>query len=174
MNAQTHSEIGPSLRILTLRSQRVLLDTDLARLYGVETRALNQAVKRNLDRFPSEFAFPLTREEILSISQTVTSLGHLKFSKSVQAFTEYGALQASNVLNSPQAVQMSLYVIRAFVKIREELTANIAILKRLAEIDKTLLEHDLALHSIWTKLQPLLTPPPEPPKRRIGFIADNP
>ena len=81
MNAQTHSEIGPSLRILTLRSQRVLLDTDLARLYGVETRALNQAVKRNLDRFPSEFAFPLTREEILSISQTVTSLGHLKFSK---------------------------------------------------------------------------------------------
>jgi len=174
MNAQTHSEIGPSLRILTLRGQRVLLDTDLARLYGVETRALNQAVKRNLDRFPSEFAFPLTREEILSISQTVTSLGHLKFSKSVQAFTEYGALQASNVLNSPQAVQMSLYVIRAFVKIREELTANIAILKRLAEIDKTLLEHDLALHSIWTKLQPLLTPPPEPPKRRIGFIADNP
>ncbi len=174
MNAQTHSEIGPSLRILTLRSQRVLLDTDLARLYGVETRALNQAVKRNLDRFPSEFAFPLTREEILSISQTVTSLGHLKFSKSVQAFTEYGALQASNVLNSQQAVQMSLYVIRAFVKMREELTANIAILKRLAEIDKTLLEHDLALHSIWTKLQPLLTPPPEPPKRRIGFIADNP
>ena len=174
MNAQTHSEIGPSLRILTLRGQRVLLDTDLARLYGVETRALNQAVKRNLDRFPSEFAFPLTREEILSISQTVTSLGHLKFSKSVQAFTEYGALQASNVLNSPQAVQMSLYVIRAFVKMREELTANIAILKRLAEIDKTLLEHDLALHSIWTKLQPLLAPPPEPPKRRIGFIADNP
>ena len=174
MNAQTRSEIGPSLRILTLRGQRVLLDTDLARLYGVETRALNQAVKRNLDRFPSEFAFPLTREEILSISQTVTSLGHLKFSKSVQAFTEYGALQASNVLNSPQAVQMSLYVIRAFVKMREELTANIDILKRLAEIDKTLLEHDLALHSIWTKLQPLLAPPPEPPKRRIGFIADNP
>lgn len=174
MNAQTHSEIDPSLRILTLRGQRVLLDTDLARLYGVETRALNQAVKRNLDRFPSEFAFPLTREEILSISQTVTSLGHLKFSKSVQAFTEYGALQASNVLNSQQAVQMSLYVIRAFVKMREELTANVAILKRLAEIDKTLLKHDLALHSIWTKLQPLLAPPPEPPKRRIGFIADNP
>ena len=69
---------------------------------------------------------------------------------------------------------MSLYVIRAFVKMREELTANIAILKRLAEIDKTLLEYDLALHSIWTKLQPLLAPPPEPPKRRIGFIADNP
>ena len=101
-------EITPKLRILTLRDQRVLLDADLARLYGVETRALNQAVKRNLDRFPVEFAFPLTREEILSISQTVTSLASLKFSKSVQVFTEHGALQAANVLNSPQAVQMSL------------------------------------------------------------------
>jgi len=78
------------------------LDADLARLYGVETRALNQAVKRNIDRFPEEFAFDLTREEILSISQTVTSLAALKFSKSVRAFTEYGSLQAANVLSSPQ------------------------------------------------------------------------
>jgi hypothetical protein len=170
MKARPPAEIVPQLRILTIRDQRVLLDADLARLYGVETRALNQAVKRNLDRFPSEFAFPLTREEISSISQSVTSLSHLKFSKSVHAFTEHGALQAANVLNSPAAVQMSLYVIRAFVKLREELTANLAILKRLAEIDKTLLEHDSALRAIWTKLQPLLAPPPEPPRRRIkGF-----
>ncbi len=170
MKAKPLTEIVPQLRILTLRDQRVLLDADLARLYGVETRVLNQAVKRNLDRFPVEFTFPLTREEILSISQTVTSLGHLKFSKSVQAFTEHGALQAANVLNSPAAVQMSLYVIRASVKLREELTANITILKRLAEIDQTLLEHDSVLRAIWTKLQPLLAPPPEPPRRRIkGF-----
>ena len=101
---------------------------------------MNQAVKRNVDRFPTEFAFPLTREEILSISQTVTSLGRLKFSKRVHAFTEHGALQAANIVNSPQAVQMSLYVIRAFVKMREEFTANATILKRLAEIDKTLLD----------------------------------
>lgn len=159
----------PKLRILTIRDQRVLLDADLARLYGVETRALNQAVKRNLDRFPTEFAFPLTRDEILSISQTVTSLGLLKFSKRVHAFTEHGALQAANVLNSPQAVQMSLYVIRAFVKMREELTANVTILKRLAEIDKTLLEHDSALRDVYRKLLPLLQPPPDPPRRRIGF-----
>jgi hypothetical protein len=172
MKAKPHAEIVPNLRILTLRDQRVLLDADLARLYGVETRALNQAVKRNIDRFPAEFAFPLTREEILSISQTVTSLGHLKFSKSVHAFTEHGALQAANVLNSPAAVQMSLYVIRAFVKMREELTANAAILKRLAEIDKTLLEHDSALQDVYRKLLPLLQPPPEPVKRRIGFNAD--
>ena len=163
----------PKLRILTLRDQRVLLDADLARLYGVETRALNQAVKRNLDRFPVEFAFPLTREEILSISQTVTSLGSLKFSKSVQVFTEHGALQAANVLNSPQAVQMSLYVIRAFVKMREELTANATILKRLAEIDKSIFLHDSALRDIYRKLLPLLAPPPEPPRRRIGFNRDT-
>ena len=143
--------IVPKLRILTIRDQRVLLDADLARLYGVETRALNQAVKRNLDRFPEEFAFALTREEILSISQSVTSLAALKFSKSVHVFTEHGALQAASVVNSPEAVQMSLYVIRAFVKMREELTANVTIFKRLAEIDKTLLQHDSALRDVYRK-----------------------
>jgi hypothetical protein len=163
----------PKLRILTIRDQRVLLDADLARLYGVETRALNQAVKRNLDRFPEEFAFTLARDEILRISQTVTSLRYIKFSKRVQVFTEHGALQAANVLNSPRAVQMSLYVIRAFVKMREELAANATILKRLAEIDKSLLVHDSALRDLYHKLLPLLAPPPEPPRRRIGFNADT-
>ena len=166
------TESVPKLRILTIRDQRVLLDGDLARLYGVETRALNQAVKRNLDRFPKEFAFPLTRDEILRISQTVTSLRDIKFSKNVQVFTEHGALQAANVLNSPQAVQMGLYVIRAFVKMREELAANATILKRLAEIDRSLLVHDSALRDLYQKLLPLLAPPPEKPRRRIGFNQD--
>lgn len=173
MSTHPHSEIATKLRILTIRDQRVLLDTDLAQLYGVETRALNQAVKRNQDRFPAEFAFVLTREEIQSISQSVTSLTTLKFSKSVQAFTEHGALQAANVLNSPKAVHMSLYIIRAFVKMREELAANTTILKRLAEIDKTLMTHDTALRDVYRKLLPLLQPPPEPPRRRIGFNQDD-
>ena len=166
------TENVPKLRILTIRDQRVLLDADLARLYGVETRALNQAVKRNLDRFPEEFAFILTRDEILRISQTVTSLRDLKFSRSVQAFTEHGALQAANVLNSPQAVRMGLYVIRAFVKMREELAVNATILKRLAEIDKSLFVHDSALRDLYQKILPLLAPPPEKPRRRIGFNQD--
>jgi ORF6N domain len=174
MKAELHPEIVSKLRILIIRDQRVLLDVDLARLYGVETRALNQAVKRNLERFPEEFVFSMTREEILSISQTVTSLAQLKFSKSVQVFTEHGALQAASVVNSPKAVQMSIYVIRAFVKMREELASNVTILKRLAEIDKTLLQHDSVLRDVYRKLLPLLQPPPEPPKRRIGFNADNP
>jgi hypothetical protein len=179
--------IVSKLRILTIRDQRVLLDADLARLYGVETRALNQAVKRNQDRFPAEFAFQLTDEEFLGISQSVTSKSAALTSQTVMSkpgrggrrhrpyvFTEHGALQAASVVNSPEAVQMSLYVIRAFEKMREELTANVTILKRLAEIDKTLLQHDSALRDVYRKLLPLLQPPPEPPKRRIGFNADNP
>jgi len=95
MKAKPHLEIVPKLRILTIRDQRVLLDADLARLYNVETRALNQAVKRNLDRFPEEFAFTLTRDEILSISQTVTSLAQLKVS--VVAHFEFIVLGAALV-----------------------------------------------------------------------------
>ncbi len=155
--------------IHSIRDVRVILDRDLATIYGVETRALNQAVKRNMDRFPADFMFEMTREEILGISQTVTSLRKLKFSKQVHAFTEHGALMAANVLNSPRAVAMSLYVIRAFVNLREDLAANSAILKRLAEIDKTLLIHDSSLREIFQKLRPLLEPPPEPPKPEIGF-----
>jgi hypothetical protein len=108
----------PKLRILTIRDQRVLLDADLARLYGVETRALNQAAKRNPDRFPEEFAFTLARDEILRISQTVISLRYIKFSKRVQVFTEHGALQAANVLNSPRAVQMAKKLSTEFKSMR--------------------------------------------------------
>src|SRR5258708_4792457 len=107
--------------IRSIRGQRGILDSDLARIYDVETRALNQAVKRNQERFPGDFAFELTREEILGISQTVISLEKLKYSRQVRAFTEHGALMAGNVLNSPRAVAMSVYVIRAFVKMREDL-----------------------------------------------------
>ena len=88
-------------------------------------------------------------------------------------FTEHGALMAANILRSPRAVQMSVYVVRAFIKQREQLAANAAILKRLAEIDKSLLEHDDVLRTIWTELQPLLSPPPEKPKPRIGFVTNQ-
>ena len=170
-------ELAAKMNILVVREQRVLLDSDLARLYGVETRALNQAVKRNPERFPEEFSFILTRDEILSISQTVTSLSKLKFSKNVRVFTEHGALQAANVLNSPRAVEMSLYVIRAFVKMREEMMTNATILKRLAEIDKTLLAHDSTLEEIYQRLLPLLEPESEEPSetsnRKIGFNREH-
>ena len=114
--------VAPLIRCI--RDVRVILDAELAQLYGVETRALNQALKRNQERFPDDFAFELTREEILGISQTVISLHRLKFSKQVRAFTEHGALMAANILNSPRAVAMSVYVIRAFVKMREDLCVS--------------------------------------------------
>lgn len=169
MSKKPEIEGIPHLRILTIRGRSVLLDRDLGLLYGVETRSLNQAVKRNIDRFPEEFSFHLTREEIERVSQTVIPLARLKFSNYVRAFTEHGVLQAANVLNSPRATQMSLYIIRAFVKMREEYLANADIFKRLAQIDKTLLEHDAALRATWAKLQPLLAPPPAAPRRIKGF-----
>jgi hypothetical protein len=159
--------------ICSLRDQRVILDTDLASLYGVPTKALNQAVRRNREKFPEDLLFQLTWEEAALLpslrSQFVTLKQgrHLKYRPF--AFTEHGALMAATVLNSPRAVAMSLYIIRAFIKMREDLAANAAILKRLAEIDKTLLLHDSALREIYQELRPLLEPPPAPPKPQIGF-----
>jgi hypothetical protein len=197
---------------LTIRGERVILAADLAALYGVQTKALNQGVKRNPERFPADFVFRLTAAEFSDLksqnvisrdgsaalrsqfatldtpllrsqdsisnlrSQTVTSssAGHGGRRYPPYAFTEHGAIMAANVLNSPEAVAMGVYVVRAFVRMREHLVANAAILKRLAEIDKTLLEHDQGLRTIWQKLQPLLQPPPQPPKRRIGFERESP
>lgn len=156
--------------ILTIRSSKILIDADLAAIYGVETRALNQAVKRNSGRFPKDFIFQLNAKEKLEVITNCDHLAPLKFAKSLPfAFTEHGALMAATVLNSPKAVAMSVYVVRAFIQMREQLAANREILKRLVEIDKTLLEHDSVLRDIYRKLLPLLQPPPEPPKRRIGF-----
>ncbi|HEY5042049.1 MAG TPA: ORF6N domain-containing protein [Verrucomicrobiae bacterium] len=160
--------------ILTIRGSKVLLDLDLAEIYGVPTKRLNEQVKRNADRFPEDFYFQLNAREKAEVVANCDHLVRLKFSPKLPfAFTEHGAIMAAIVLNSPQAVTMSVYVVRAFLQMREHLAANAAILKRLAEIDRTLLEHDHALRAIWTKLQPLLAPPPESPRQRIGFNRDK-
>ena len=161
-------------RIIEVRGFKVLLDADLAELYAVSTKALNQAIKRNRQKFPPDFMFRLTKGEKAEVVTNCDHLQRLKFSHSLPlAFTEHGALMATNVLNSGRAVAMSVYIIRAFLKLRETLAANQAIVKRLAEIDKTLLQHDSALRDIYRKLLPLLQPPPEPPRRRIGFRQDE-
>ncbi len=173
-------------RIYSIRGVRVILDADLAVLYGVSTKRLNEQFRRNRKRFPDDFAFQLTAEETAALrSQIATSSApftglrsqdatlktgrgrHRKYRP--YAFTEHGALQAANILNSANAVHMSVFVIRAFVKMREHLATNAAILKRLAEIDKSLLVHDSALRDIYQKLLPLLSPTPDPPQRKIGF-----
>ena len=184
--------------ILTIRSQKVLLDADLAAIYEVPTKAFNQAVKRNAARFPADFVFQLSREEATDLQASRTQIATLSAASPLKAgaapnrsqivtgsqrhrdprflpyaFTEHGAIMAATVLNSPAAVTMSVFVVRAFVRMREHLAANAVTLQRLAEIDKTLLEHDHALGVIWQQLQPLLQPPAEPPKRRIGFRPDE-
>jgi len=168
--------------ILTVRGHKVLMDADLAEIYGVPTKVFNQAVRRNADRFPEDFCFRLTPEEAEAVRRSRSQFVTLKRGQNLKylphAFTEHGAIMAAMVLNSPQAVTMSIYVVRAFMQMREQLAANAAILKRLAEIDKTLLDHDHSLRIIWQKLQPLLLPPPDPPappKRTIGFhIRERP
>lgn len=189
----TIPSVEPLIR--NVRGHKVMLDADLARLYGVPTKVLNQAVKRNDDRFPQDFRFQLTSAEFADLrsqiatsslegtgikesprnrSQTVTgSQKHRDPRFRPWVFTEHGAIMAATVLNSRQAVAMSVYVVRAFIRMREQLAVNAAILKRLAEIDRTLLQHDSALRDIYHKLLPLLQPQPNPPKRRIGFISSE-
>ena len=156
--------------ILFLREERVLLDADLAKIYGVTTKALNQAVKRNAERFPKDFMFQLSDVEKQEVVTNCDHLSRLKYSKArPYAFTEHGALMVANVLSSNEAVRMSLYVVRAFIKQRKLLAMQSDILKRLAQMDAKLLGNDEALRVIWHELQPLLAPTSVSSKRRIGF-----
>lgn len=163
--------------ILTIRGQRVILDRDLAALYGVPTFRFNEAVKRNRRRFPDDFAFQLTRQELRSlISQiAMSSSGHGGLRKLPWAFTEHGAVMAANILRSERAVQMSVFVVRAFVKMRAMLLAQKDLAGKLAALEKTLTErldlHGQVISDIIQQIMLLLNPPPEPepPLKQIGF-----
>jgi phage regulator Rha-like protein len=162
--------------IHTIRRRRVVLDRDVARLYGVPTKHLNQAVQRNPTRFPLDFCFRLTGEEVACLrSQIVTSNGRGGRRSLPRVFTEHGALMAATVLKSKRAIEMSLYLIRAFVEMRETIQTNATILKRLAEIDHHLIEHDSVLREVIERLQPLLDAPEvdQTAKAKIGFHPGN-
>ena len=163
--------------ICTIRNQRAILDSDLAALYGVPTFRFNEAVKRNRSRFPEDFIFQLTKEEAEEWRRSRSQFAILKRGQNIKylphAFTEHGALQAANILNSPNAVAMSVYVIRAFIRLREELASKSTLEKRLAVIEKTLVSHDSALRDVILKIRPLLLPPPDPPRKRIGFHSED-
>jgi len=166
--------------IVTVRGQRVILATDLAELYGVQTKALNQAVKRNIDRFPTDFLFQLTWDESEQIYYSRSQFVTLKRGKNIKylpyAFTEHGAIMAANVLNSPKAIEMSVFVVRAFIKMRETLANNKALALKLAELEKKLTErldvHERAIVHVLGEIRKLMAseePSPEPSKRKIGF-----
>jgi hypothetical protein len=156
--------------IYSLRGQRVMLDSDLAAIYGTSTMRLNEQFKRNRKRFPDDFAFVLTREEFTSlISQDAISRSHGGRRTLPIAFTEHGAIMLASVLNSEIAVQASIRVVRAFVRLREMVAANAQLASKLAELERRLDSHDEAIVDLFATLKRLLEPPEPPKKREIGF-----
>ncbi len=154
-----------------------MLDKDLADLYGVETRVLNQAVRRNKERFPDDFMFRLTREEIMRISQSVTSSedekrDSLKFSKSVMAFTEQGVAMLSSVLRSTRAIHVNIAIMRAFVKLREFLSTHEELARKLAELETKIEKHDGEIKAVFNAIRQLMAPQ-SPKRRRIGFHKEK-
>lgn len=157
-------------KILELRGQRVMLDTDLAALYGVPTKRLNEQVKRNLARFPAEFMFQLTAREKAEVVANCDHLKHLKFSSQrPRAFTDYGALMLANVLKSDRAIKVSIEVIRSFTRLREAVSLHRDLARRLLELEKRVAGHDEGLRQVFAALKAMLAVE-EKPRPRIGFV----
>ena len=186
MSLSTAPALAPLLQIerqiLLIRGQKVMIDADLAALYGVPTKALNQAIKRNARRFPSDFMFQLSAEEKQEVVTNCDHLAKLKFAKTLPfAFTEHGAIQAANVLNSEQAVELSVYVVRAFIRLRELVVSNKELAHRLDELESKAdlieVKHDnfehntrVQLKQVFEAIRELSTPPDPAKKRSIGFV----
>lgn len=160
--------------ILVIRGHKVMLDADLAGLYGVTTRRLNEQVRRNADRFPDDFAFRLTNQELaILMSQNATSSetpsGHGGRRKLPLVFTEHGAIMAASVLNSPRAVEVSVYVVRAFVQLRELAVTHKDLARKLDELERRVTGHDEAIAGLINAIRELMVPPEPKKKRSIGF-----
>jgi hypothetical protein len=166
------------LLIRTIRGQKVILDTDLARIFRVPTFRFNEAIKRNRERFPDDFLFQLTREEQQALTSQIamSKVGRGGRRTLPYAFTENGAIMAANVLNSPEAVRMSVFVVRAFVQMRDLLGGTKGLARKLAELERKLTArldgHESAIVDVLRRVMEILDPPPLPPepsRRRIGF-----
>lgn len=162
-------------KIYFIRGKKVMLDRDLAKLYGVQTRALNQAVRRNLERFPIEFLFPLTREEIMNLSQNVIS-SSIKHAPNVFAFTEQGVAMLSSVLKSKRAIQVNILIMKTFVRIREMLLSHKDLQLKIENLETQFIlkfkEHDENFQIVFNAIKRLLEEPNKTenkPKRKIGF-----
>lgn len=160
-------------RILLIRGEKVIVDADLAEAYGVTTKALNQAIRRNPNRFPSDFMFSLTREEKAELVTNCDHLQRLKFSPvTPRGFTEHGAIMAASVLNSPRAIEVSVFVVRAFVQLRETLAQHKEIAIKIEQLEKKLSEHDEQIVVLVDAIKQLMSPKLPPKTRRIGFATD--
>jgi len=149
-----------------------IVNRDLAELYGVETRVLNQAVRRNKKRFPADFMFPLTREEIRNISQIVIC-SEIKHARNVNVFTEQGVAMLSSILNSDRAIEVNIAIMRAFVQLRKITSSQKQLARKLQEIEALLEDHDESIDAIFEAIQQLMAPP-EKPRKRIGFEVKEP
>jgi len=165
-------------RVFTLRGDRVLLEENLAALYGVETRRLNEQVRRNRQRFPKDFAFQLNNQDLAALRSQI-AISNIRASRGGRrytpfAFTEHGAIMAASVLNTPRAIEVSVYVVRAFVRLRGLLATNKELARRFDQletrIENRLADQDGVIVEILQAIRQLMAPPPTGPKRKIGFV----
>jgi hypothetical protein len=162
-------------RILMIRGEKVVLDTDLADFYGVTTKRLNEQVKRNKNRFPEDFAFRLTQGERIEVVAKCDHLSKFKYSPTLPyAFTEHGALMAASVLSTRRAVEMSVFVVRAFVTLRQAIVQHKELASRLALLERRLADHDSKIRTLLEAVKQLMAPGEVPKKRRIGFQEEGP
>lgn len=160
-------------RILLIRGVKIIIDADLAEVYGVPTRRLNEQVKRNRERFPEDFMFQLTADEKAEVIANCDQLEKLKFSKTLPfAFTEHGAIMAASVLNSPNAIEVSVFVVRAFVQLREIISGHRELARKIEQLERKLTNHDEQILVIVEAIKQLMDPKPPAKSRRIGFHTD--
>ena len=160
-------------RILLIRGEKVIVDADLAEFYGVPTKALNQAVRRNMDRFPADFMFQLNKNEKTEVVTNCDHLSKLKFSPvNPLVFTEHGALMAASILNSTRAVEVSLFIVRAFVALRRTISEHKELARKLTKLERKLADQDDQIIAIIEAIKKLSSPQPVPKKRRIGFHSE--
>jgi len=157
-------------RILLIRGEKVIIDADLAGFYGVATKRLNEQVKRNANRFPGDFMFQLTKEEKSEVVAICDHLENLKYSRSLpHAFTEHGAIMAASVLNTLRAIEVSVFIVRAFVKLRQFISGHKELKRKISHIENRLIEHDEQIVELVNLIKHLLDSDLPPKKRRIGF-----
>ncbi|MBU1045246.1 MAG: ORF6N domain-containing protein [Candidatus Omnitrophica bacterium] len=161
-------------RILLMRGEKVMIDADLAEFYGVSTKRLNEQIKRNIKRFPEDFIFQLTENEKAEVVANCDHLLNLKYSKSLPyAFTEHGAIMAASVLNSARAIEASIFIVRAFVQLREAIASNKEIALKVAQLERKLADHDGQILALVEAIKEFLVFKPVPKKRQIGFNPDE-
>ena len=171
-NKHNLTEMVLAKRILIIRSHKVMMDSDLAEIYSVTTKRFNEQVKRNKDRFPQDFMFQLTREEKAWVVANCDHLSNLKYSPHLPyVFTEHGAIMAASVLNSPKAVEMSVFVVRAFVRMREILATHKQLAEKLVELEEKISDHDQAIGGLIEAMRELMSSGIHTQKT-IGFTAD--